>query len=172
MLPRSARTIALLLVLMFVTSVAVRAHLGTVTAGSVSGITISATTISGSSISGTSISGSYIDGSTIEAGGGVVVLDDDGIVIDDGSMAVNGINWSGGGQVRGLAGSLFLSAPNGLSFDSQVFADTINMHTDQDLIMNGTGSDIVFNRSDFKSGNQYLCVNSSGVVFATPFPCA
>lgn len=127
-----------------------RANIGSVTAGNISGV--------------------YIAGSTVEGGGGTVVIDDDGIVIDDGTAPVNGINWTGGGQIRGMSGQLFLSGA-AIALDAPVFTDSINMHTNQDITLNGSSSDLTFNNSNFQGSTQFLCVNSSGRVFASATAC-
>ena len=144
---------------------------GTITADRLSVSSLSALSANLGTVTAGSISGVSIEGSVIEAGSDTVRIDDDGIVIDDGSAPVNGVNWTGGGQVRGLSGSLFLSAPNGLSFDSPVFSDTINMHTNEDIILNGASANLVFDRADFKGTNRYLCVDASGFVFASGSGC-
>lgn len=162
------RTFTLLFTLaitIWLSSTIAQANLGTVTAGTINGTTISGNTITGGTISGTTITGS-----TLEAGGGDVVIDSNGVMLDDGSGTANAVRWSGGGEVRGLSGSLFLSGA-AIALDAPVFSDDINMHTNETITMNGTGSTIIFNNSNFQGSTQFVCVDTTGTAFASATAC-
>ena len=167
------------------TSIVLRAeNLGTVTAGAISGTTISGNTITGGTISGTTITGSTA------TFGSNVLLDASGITIDSGTGSTNRIKWSDGSSLLSSNNALQLSSDsvinlipgsNGITISSTVLRPLgssdlgssgnrwVIGYLDRANLSNNTP--IVFTNAAFTGLTRYLCVNSSGQMFASTQPC-
>lgn len=81
---------------------------------------ISAVFGSGSTSVEVDSSGLVVNGGRIEAGGGDVLIDDDGITLQAGAGVTNQVKWSGGSALYESTGTLTLSAAGSLALDAGV----------------------------------------------------
>lgn len=156
------RTLVLALsLLLSLTPTVASANLGTVTAGVINGITINGTTINGGTIDGATITGG--------SGGNRVWINDgnDGEIHIGGSVKASApfhINFAGDLITTGLSEMRNLLITNSLT------VTTGDVRFDQELQLTAD-SPIFLDNSNFKGGNQFLCVNTSGVMFASATVC-
>jgi hypothetical protein len=136
---------------------------GTIVASDIASSTITADKLSVSSLSAISanigtITSGTINGTTIHAGvSNSVTLDSNGITLSEGTSRANSVWWSDGSYIHSFDGDLTIHGEDN--------AVTINSN----LFMTGSGAPQITALSG--SGNRYVCVNSTGSLFASASAC-